>query len=136
MNPKPMVKYPIPDYRTLIVRGWRRKCPQCGRGPIYRRWLNFHERCPECGLVYLPNQGDLFGPLVFLDRALFLIPFIVLFYFRVWHPPLAVYLVCGGAMIFGLIYTLPHRNGVSLAFDYLMRRRGGDLMDPNEPDAK
>jgi len=75
----------------------------------------------------LPNQGDLFGPLFFFDRALFLIPFIVLFYFRLWHPNLPLFIVSGVIMTFGLVYTMPHRNGLSLAFDYLMRRSNGEL---------
>src|SRR5689334_3309625 len=80
------VPYPIPKLRTLLWRGWRKKCPQCGQGALYKRWLTLHERCPVCGLQYLANQGDLFGALMFLDRVLFIIPLIVLFYFRVWHP--------------------------------------------------
>ncbi|HEU5396030.1 MAG TPA: DUF983 domain-containing protein [Verrucomicrobiae bacterium] len=116
-----------PSVKTALWRGWQRKCPHCGKGPIYRGWLKFQDQCPACGLRYLPDQGDLFGPLIFFDRVLFLIPFIVLFYFRLWHPNLFILLGTGAAMAFGLVYTMPHRNGLSLAFDYLMRRANGDL---------
>ena len=80
-----------------------------------------------CGLRFLPDQGDLFGPLIFFDRALFLIPFIVLFYFRLWHPNLFLFILTGALMTFALIYTMPNRNGLSLAFDYLVRRANGDI---------
>jgi hypothetical protein len=89
--------------------------------------MHLHEHCPVCRLKYLESQGDLLGPLVFLDRLLFLIPLVVLFYFGVWHPKLLWLVLFGGATLFLLVYTMPNRNGVSLAIDYLLRRKEGDL---------
>lgn len=128
----PTAPHPLPDLKTLLKRGWRKKCPQCGEGDIYRRWLVLHERCSHCGLRYLTNQGDLFGPLIFFDRILFLIPFITVFYFRIWHPNLPLFLFAGGVMLYLLIFTMPNRNGLSLAFDYYLRRREPE---PGESDA-
>jgi uncharacterized protein (DUF983 family) len=123
---------PLPNLKTLLKRGWRKKCPQCGEGPIYKRWLTMHEHCSSCGLRYLANQGDLFGPLVFLDRVLFLIPIITVFYFRIWHPNLIVFLLVGVVTIFLFVFTLPNRNGLNLAFDYYLRRRSGELPGTRE----
>ena len=125
---------PLPRLKTLLRRGWRRKCPQCGQGDLYQRWLRLHEHCSVCGLNYLPDQGDLMGPLMFLDRVLFIVPIILFFYLGVWHPSLTGFIVFNGFLLFLLIYTMPHRNGVSLAIDYLVRRKEGDLADP--PPAK
>lgn len=119
----------MPGMRTLLSRGWRKRCPHCGEGDVYVRWLKLHEFCPKCGLRYLANQGDLFGPLVFFDRVLFLIPFIAVFYFRIWHPNLLLFLLAGGVMLYLLIFTMPNRNGMSLAFDYYLRRRGGEPLE-------
>ena len=120
-----------PSVKTALWRGWRKKCPHCGAGEIYRRWLKLHDHCAVCGLHYLSDQGDLFGPLIFFDRVLFLIPFIILFYFRLWHPGLLLFILAGTAMTFALVYTMPHRNGLSLAFDYLIRRANDDLAGGN-----
>jgi uncharacterized protein (DUF983 family) len=121
--------YPVPRLRILLSRGWRKKCPQCGDGDIYEGWLKVRDRCPFCDLQYLPNQGDLWGPLVFLDRVVFLIPIVVLFYFGVWKPGWLGFWIFGGLVIFLLWYTMPNRNGISLAIDYLIRRKYGDLSD-------
>ena len=123
------VSEPIPKLRTLVRRGWRKKCPQCGDGDLYRRWMRLHEHCPVCGLKFLESQGDLLGPLVFLDRLLFLIPLVVLVYFGMWRSRLIWMLLLGSVVIFLLIYTMPNRNGVSLAIDYLLRRKEGDLKE-------
>ena len=128
-------RYPLPPAKTLLHRGWHKKCPQCGEGNLYLRWMKLQPHCPVCGLRYLPDQGDLLGPLVLLDRVVFLIPFIVLFYFRLWHPGLWTFLVVGGVMTFLMVYTMPNRNGVSLAFDYYLRRRSGDLADEEEEES-
>jgi len=90
---------------------------------MYQRWMRLHESCPACGLKYLQNQGDLFGPLVLLDRVLFLIPLIVVFYFGVFHPSAIALAIFGGTTLFLLVYTMPNRNGLSLAIDYFIRRK-------------
>jgi hypothetical protein len=36
-------------------------------------------------------------------------------------------------MLFVMVYTLPNRNGVSVAFDYYIRRKSGDLADDEIP---
>ena len=107
----------------------RKKCPQCGQGLLFKRWNKLHDNCSVCGLKYLENQGDLWGYLVFLDRALFLFPFVVVVYFKLNNPDSAWLYVVGGALGFALLYTLPHRTGMSLAVDYLIRRKSGELPD-------
>ena len=39
-------------------RGWRQRCPQCGRGHIYSRYLKVNDRCPECGLQLSLHRAD------------------------------------------------------------------------------
>jgi uncharacterized protein (DUF983 family) len=120
---------PIPKLRTLLGRGFRRQCPHCGRGALFQRWIKLHDRCPVCGLQYLSNQGDLWGPLVFIDRLLFIIPLIVLLYFRIWNPNWLFFFLFGGVMILALVWTVPQRLGMSLAIDYLIRRKSGEPLD-------
>lgn len=118
----------------------RRRCPHCGEGPIYRGWVKLHDRCNHCGLQFLSDQGDLWVYLVAVDRALFILPLIVLIYFRLYFPDsIWFYLFTGGLML-GFVVTLPHRNGVSLGVDYLVRRKWGDLAEttpspqPDDPE--
>jgi uncharacterized protein (DUF983 family) len=118
----------MPPFKTLVARGWRKKCPHCGEGELYQRWMRLHDYCAVCGLQYLRNQGDIVGPLLFLDRVLFMVPIIVLFYFGLWHPKLIWLVLFGATSLFLLIYTMPNRNGVSVAFDYLVSRKQGELV--------
>jgi uncharacterized protein (DUF983 family) len=121
---------PLPRLRTVLWRGSRRRCPQCGQGPIYKGWVKLHDHCPHCRLKYLNDQGDLWAYLVAVDRALFILPLIVLIYFRLYLPESIWFYLFIGAIMVGFVYTLPHRNGMALGVDYLIRRKSGDLVEP------
>lgn len=126
---------PAPQLRTVLGRGLRRRCPQCGKGHVFRGWIKLYDHCLECGLQYLHDQGDLWAYLVAIDRALFIFPLIILIYFRLYIPnPLWLCVLATGLLV-GLIYTLPHRNGMALGLDYLVRRKWGDLSETATPPA-
>jgi uncharacterized protein (DUF983 family) len=129
----PLMNKPIPHLRTVLGRGLRRRCPQCGEGRVFRGWVKLHDHCSECGLQYLPDQGDLWAYLVVVDRALFIFPLIVLIYFRLYIPSSFWLSVLGIGLLTGFIYTLPHRNGMALGLDYLVRRKWGDLAVDTSP---
>jgi uncharacterized protein (DUF983 family) len=41
----------------------RQRCPRCLEGPIYRTWIDRHERCPACNLRYEREPGYFIGSL-------------------------------------------------------------------------
>jgi uncharacterized protein (DUF983 family) len=40
------------------------RCPRCLRGRVWRTFLEMHERCPECGLVFEREPGYFTGAMV------------------------------------------------------------------------
>jgi uncharacterized protein (DUF983 family) len=119
---------PIPPLKTLLARGLRRKCPQCGNGPLFHRWSKLRDRCPVCALKYLENQGDLWGLLLFADRVLFMIPLIAIF--LIPQDPKVIWpYIFGSLLAITLIITFPYRIGMSVAIDYMIRRNSGDLRE-------
>ena len=114
-----------PSTREALLRGIRRRCPRCGKGKLFRRYNIMVERCDVCGLKYLQDQGDLFGYLFLIDRAVFIAPLIVMIYFRAWVPNQMWFYGLCVVMLFALFYTLPHRTGMSIALEYLFRRKKG-----------
>jgi uncharacterized protein (DUF983 family) len=116
-------------FGAAIRRGWGRRCPHCGRGPLYSRWIHLLPQCPHCGLVYERNPGDTWLFINVGDRV-FIGLWIVIIYFGVprRHPFLAVFLflVVGVA----LVWTTPHRWGVGTALHYLSRAYSNDPDDP------
>ena len=45
---------------TLLFRGIRRRCPNCGHGPLFSNWVKMKETCPNCQLVLDRGEHDYF----------------------------------------------------------------------------
>ena len=44
--------------RQAMLRGWRRRCPCCGSGPMLRGYLKVRESCPVCGEALHHQRAD------------------------------------------------------------------------------
>lgn len=77
---------------------------------------------------YLENQGDLWGMLLFADRVFFMVPLVVVFFVGQGANSRWPY-VFGALLAVALIATFPHRMGLSVALDYLIRTKSTDLAE-------
>lgn len=114
--------------RSILFNGLRRRCPRCGRGRLFRRWLRVRDACSCCGLRYLLNQGDPWAFLLVVDRA-FLLILIAIVYFKLWPRSLPAVLTLFGAVMALFVATMPNRYGLCIALDYWTRTRWGDPSD-------
>lgn len=110
--------------REATVRGLCRRCPHCGRGPLFRTWFKLHERCSVCDFKYERNHGDTWAFWLLGDRV-FVVALLALIYFGfrsyTWHIAVGVFLV----FLIPLIWTMPNRMGVCIGLDYMSRVRFG-----------
>jgi uncharacterized protein (DUF983 family) len=49
---------------SAIFRGFRQRCPHCGKGRLFRRFLKPVESCAACGESYGQIRADDFPPYV------------------------------------------------------------------------
>jgi uncharacterized protein (DUF983 family) len=124
--PTPSAAVPVAE---VLRRGWRGRCPRCGEGALFQRWLKFNLRCSACDLLYQRDRGDTWVFMIITDRIPILFG-IAAVYFG-FHPttPLAISGFVA-ALAIPLLATLRNRQGVALALDYLLRVR---LADPTDP---
>ena len=109
-----------PPILPTVWRGVRRRCPHCGRGPLFVRWITLHRQCADCGLVYLRNHGDIWFFWIVMDRIPILVGIAAIFFgFRItsWLNGLGFFLAIAGP----LIATMPQRQGAAVALSYLSR---------------
>lgn len=109
-----------PRILPTVWRGVRRRCPHCGRGPLFVRWITLHRQCPDCGLVYLRNQGDIWFFWIVMDRIPILLGIAAIFFgFRIttWLNGVGFFLAVAGP----LVATMPQRQGAAVALSYLSR---------------
>jgi uncharacterized protein (DUF983 family) len=48
----------------IVRRAAHWRCPNCGRGRLFRGVFRMLPRCPECGLSYFPEQGYYVGAMI------------------------------------------------------------------------
>jgi uncharacterized protein (DUF983 family) len=123
-----------PSIAAALWRGLTKRCPHCGKGPIYLGWAREVGRCPSCGLVYERNQGDTWAFIVLTDRLPIAVGILVV-YFRIGAPLGQVALYIQFALLFAaFVWTSPNRWGLGIALHYLSRRIWPDPADPIPAD--
>lgn len=111
--------------RPALVRGWRRRCPSCGAGPMMRGYLKVRDSCPVCGEELHHHRAD-DGPayLTILIVGHLLAP-ILLFTYTRWRPEplvLAVGFTIGTVAL--SLYLLPRLKGALVALQWANRMHG------------
>lgn len=54
------VQFDLSRWGVHLMRGVRRRCPNCGAGGLFRRWLVMEKNCPGCHLILDRNEPDYF----------------------------------------------------------------------------
>jgi uncharacterized protein (DUF983 family) len=110
----------IPGRRpNPVVAGLRCRCPNCGRGPLFKGFLKVAERCSVCGFdLKAADAGD--GPAVFIILIVgFIVGFSALFTEVAYHPPVWVHLVLWMPLVVILCLGLMRPfKGVLLALQF------------------
>src|ERR1700690_2761684 len=53
-----------PPLKQIVRRAAHWRCPNCGRGRLFRGVFRMLPSCPECGLSYFPEQGYYVGAMI------------------------------------------------------------------------
>lgn len=106
-------------------RGWARRCPSCGSGPLLRGYLTVRESCPVCGEALHHQRAD-DGPayLTILIVGHLMAP-LILFAFTKFRPdPLVLASVFSVGTVALSLYLLPRLKGALVALQWAKRMHG------------
>jgi len=111
--------------RTSLLRGWHRRCPNCGAGPMMQGYLTVRAACPNCGEALHHQRAD-DGPayLTILVVGHMIAPALHFAYSRFDPDPLFI------AVFFSLLtsalslYLLPRLKGGLVALQWAKRMHG------------
>jgi uncharacterized protein (DUF983 family) len=113
-----------------ILRGLTCKCPRCGRGKLFKGFLDIAPACESCGLDYgFTDAGD--GPAVFIILiAGFVVVFIALIIEVKYEPPFWLEALISVPMVLAAT-LLPLRSTKSLliSLQYHHKASEGRLID-------
>jgi uncharacterized protein (DUF983 family) len=100
---------------------------------VFARWLTMHDRCKVCGLQYLRKQGDLWLYWIVMDRIPIAIGLILIVFFGLRVATWQTGTLFFGGMVVPLIATMPQRQAVAVALNYLSRVYFRDPSDEIPP---
>ena len=102
-----------------IARGWRRKCPRCGNGPLLRGYLTVRDSCPVCREELHHHRAD-DGPayLTILIVGHLMAPLLLIAFTTFRPDPLILFTVFAVGCITLSLYLLPRLKGVIVAIQW------------------
>lgn len=116
------------DERPLgeaLRKGWRRKCPSCGNGPLLKGYLTVRKSCAVCRQELHHHRAD-DGPayLTILIVGHLMAPLLHIV-FVTWRPePLIMLTIFSVGCVALSLYLLPRLKGVVVAIQWAKRMHG------------
>jgi len=111
--------------RPAMLRGWRRRCPSCGSGPLLRGYLKVRDTCPVCNEELHHQRAD-DGPAyltILIVGKLMIPPFF--WAFLTYRPdPLVLASLFSVATVALSLYLLPRLKGVIVGIQWSRRMHG------------
>src|SRR5512143_2763263 len=117
-----------PVFQSML-RGAKLKCPACGVGALYRRFLKVSDTCPHCGEELHHHRADDAPPYFTIVIVGHIVVGLVLFVEMTYRPPLWVHaaLWLPLTIILALV-LLPPIKGALIGLQWALRMHG---FDPN-----
>ncbi len=121
----------IPDrpVRPAMLRGWRRSCPNCGRGPIMEGYLKVRDACPVCEETLSHHRAD-DGPayLTILIVGHIMAPAII-WAFTTFRPdPMVLASTFAVGCVALSLYLLPRLKGAIVGLQWAKKMHGFGAM--------
>jgi uncharacterized protein (DUF983 family) len=111
--------------RSALWRGWRRRCPACGTGPMLKSYLKVRDECPICSEPLHHHRAD-DGPayLVILIVGHIMAPAILIAFTMFRPEPLVLASLFTIGCVGLSLYLLPRLKGMVVAVQWAKRMHG------------
>jgi uncharacterized protein (DUF983 family) len=111
--------------RPALLKGLRRRCPNCGTGPLLKGYLKVRDICTVCREDLSHQRAD-DGPayLTILIVGHVMVP-LLYFTFVTWRPePLVLFTIFAVGSVTLSLYLLPRLKGAVVAFQWARMLHG------------
>ncbi|SFN58352.1 Uncharacterized conserved protein, DUF983 family [Roseovarius lutimaris] len=108
-----------------LRRGFRRKCPNCGNGPLLKSYLKVRDTCTVCREDFTPNRAD-DGPayLTILIVGHLMAPLLHITFVQFRPEPLVLFTIFAIGTVTLSLYLLPRLKGAIVAFQWARQMHG------------
>jgi uncharacterized protein (DUF983 family) len=118
-------------------RGFAHKCPACGKGALFTRYLEVAHRCPECGEDLYHHRADDAPPYFTILIVGHLVVAGIMIVEDYFHPDYWLHLLMWVPLTIGLsLFLLPRIKGALVGLQWALRMHGFgglDALDPAVP---
>ncbi len=119
---------PKRSMRQSILRGWLRKCPNCGEGQLFQGYLKASEHCPSCQEDFQYQRADDGPAWATMLITGHMLPPVVLGIYESYDNPNPIVVAIILVLFFTLItlLMLPRIKGVFIAIQWANYMYGFD----------
>lgn len=108
-----------------MMRGWRMRCPACGQGRMFGRYLKVNDTCPSCGLEMSGHRADDAPPyFTILIVGHIIVPLMLLLEQHVQPPEWVHMAVWLPLTLLLCLWFLPHIKGTLIGLQWARRMHG------------
>ena len=130
------VKLADRSWKQAMLRGGRGKCPSCGTGPLFTKFMKVAGTCGYCGEALHHQRADDAPPyftIFIVGHILIPLVFIVE---RVWQPSYLVHAALWLPLTLGLTFALmPIVKGAVVGLQWALGMHGFGFETPNEDES-
>ena len=108
-----------------VLKGWKRKCPQCGSGPLLSGYLTVNDTCTVCSEELHHHRAD-DGPayLTILLVGHLMAPLLHTIFVRYRPEPLVLFTLFAVGCVGLSLYLLPRLKGAMIGFQWARLMHG------------
>ena len=117
---------------ALLVRGLLLRCPNCGKGKLFRRGFTMYQKCPVCGWTFEREEGYWTGAIAVnlaiteLLLACIVVPLAVSL--ALSHQPITLLLIIGLPLPFILpLLFFRHAKSLWMTIDFIIHPPEEDI---------
>jgi uncharacterized protein (DUF983 family) len=108
-----------------LMRGWRRRCPNCGGGPMMRGYLTVRERCAACGEELHHHRADDLPAWMTILVVGHVLASLLLSVEQAFRPPIWVHWAAWPALTLAMtLWLLPRMKGMVVGMQWAWRMHG------------
>ena len=116
---------PPRDLKRAMTRGWRRRCPSCGSGPMMRSYLAVRDNCPICHEElhhHRADDGPAYLTILFVGHLMAPLLHIVFVHYR--PDPLTLFTIFAVGCVGLSLYLLPRLKGAIVGYQWAREMYG------------
>jgi len=117
--------YPDRDAWLAVRRGWGLRCPSCGEGALYWKYLKVNDTCPSCGTELHHHRADDAPPYFVMTITAHVVVGGVLILEKLYAPATWVQLAIWTPVLILLsLWLLPSVKGGLIGYQWALKMHG------------